>query len=267
MFIDKIKTLLLFRQPEENIIFLHLPKAGGTTLRQIFYKQYRYLKSNEIFTVNRTKETHQFLELADDEKNKIKLLIGHFPFGLHRKIKKKFSYVTFMRDPVERVVSAFYYNKEKETSDVYNIINDSNLTFMEYLKLNVEPWSMNAMTKHLAGCDAEGFKKDCTIEMFDMAINNLKKHFICIGLTEHFDESLLILKEKLNWRNPYYKRQNVTKIKQEVKDIDKGTIAYIKELNKFDIMIYDFGKQFFLNDWNAIENEQKKLDNFRHKNG
>ena len=122
-----------------KVIFLHLPKAGGTTLRHIFYDQYKFLKREELYTINRTKETGSFISLSNERRNQIKVLIGHFPFGLHEYMSGDFQYVTFMRDPVDRVISAFFYNKGHKDSDVYNLINDENLNLVQYLEKNIEP--------------------------------------------------------------------------------------------------------------------------------
>ena len=123
-----------------------------------FYDQYKFLKREELYTINRTKETGSFISLSNERRNQIKVLIGHFPFGLHEYMSGDFQYVTFMRDPVDRVISAFFYNKGHKDSDVYNLINDENLNLEQYLEKNIEPWSNNAMVKHFAGCNQEEFK-------------------------------------------------------------------------------------------------------------
>ena len=99
------------KQPVENIIFLHLPKAGGTTLRQIFYDQYRHLTKEEIYTVNRTKETPAFVELDKTKLSEIKVLIGHFSHGIHEYLGENFTYITFLREPISRTLSQYYYSK------------------------------------------------------------------------------------------------------------------------------------------------------------
>ncbi len=249
----------------ENIIFLHIPKAGGTTLRHVFLNQYKYLKSHEIYTINRTKETEIFQNLSHQKKQEIKLLIGHMPFGMHKELNHNFKYITFLRNPIERVISAYYYNKENESSDVFDLINGNKLSLYDYLLNNIEPWSMNAMTKHLYGCNQKQFKENCTEDMFNEAINNLNSNFIFTGIVEEFNKSLIILKEKLNWSNPYYKSLNITKNKISKSEIDSNVLQLISELNFYDIKLYKFARIKFLSDWNMINNSEKKLAHYNKK--
>lgn len=242
----------IFNKKKENIIFLHLPKAGGTTLRSIFYDQYAYLKKGELHTINRTKETPDFLKLPQEKRDQIKILLGHFPFGLHNNLNGEFDYVTFMRDPIDRAISAYYYNKGNENSDVYDLINKNNLSLDQYLDKNIEPWSNNAMTKHLAGCNLEEFQTECTSAFFETAKANLKDKFIAVGLTERFDESLLIFKKKLGWRNVKYKNQNVTPKRKAVSEIQEETLRKIKNLNAFDLQLYEIGKSMFEKDLQSL---------------
>lgn len=246
-------------EKRENIIFLHLPKAGGTTLRHIFYDQYQYLKKGELYTINRTKETRDFLNLPQKEKDKIRVLVGHFPFGLHEQLKGEFQYVTFMRDPIDRAISAYYYNKGHQSSDVYEIIRKNNFTLGEYLDRNIEPWSNNAMTKHFAGCTLDEFKKECTEEMFQSAKKNLLNHCIALGLTERFDESLLVFKSVLNWSLPKYERKNITPIKKEKEEEGKAIIEKIKTLNRYDMELYEIGKELFQQAYNQLESPEKEV--------
>lgn len=221
----------------DHIIFLHLPKAGGTTLRHIFYRQYSHLKEGEIYTINRTKETPEFYGLSDADRRKIKVLVGHFPFGLHKHLHGDFKYVTFLRHPVERTISAYSFNKEKKDGDVYVIINEKEYSLEAYLDDRVEPWMFNAMTKHLAGVDLDEFKAPATDDLYQKALRNLDKHFSFVGFTEHFDESIMELKRLLNWSMPLYKKKNITK--QKARGIEPHVVEKIKTTNHYDLQLYE----------------------------
>tara|TARA_B110000037_G_scaffold74060_1_gene88866 strand:+ start:122 stop:943 length:822 start_codon:yes stop_codon:yes gene_type:complete len=261
LFENKIKNLFFRRKPKENIIFLHLPKAGGTTLRQIFYKQYSHLKSNEIFTVNRTKETYKFLDLSDDEKNKIKLLVGHFPFGLHKSMNeyKTYKYISFLRNPINRTVSAYNYAKTTKGHDYFKKINENKMSLEDYVDELSLPWLNNGQTKFIAGM--QDFKIDCTEEIFKIAIKNITQHFLYVGLLEKYDESLLILKNELSLQTPYYSRKNETKtIKNEIGEDEKTKIT---QHNIFDIRLYEYVLKLHIEKKEKINFFDLKLNLFK----
>ena len=44
--------------------------------------------------------------------DRIRYLSGHVPFGVHRVFDRPARYITVLRNPVERVVSSFYFQKQ-----------------------------------------------------------------------------------------------------------------------------------------------------------
>lgn len=86
-------------------IFLHLPKSGGTTFNGHLAK---HLKE-EFFHLDSRESRKKFLELTPEQKNKIRVLAGHETyFGIHKHFpNKKPRYITFIRNPAERLVSQY----------------------------------------------------------------------------------------------------------------------------------------------------------------
>ena len=44
-----------------------------------------------------------------------------------------------------------------------------------------------------------------------MALDNLDKYFVVAGITERYNESLLVLKNELQWNSPFYSIANKSK--------------------------------------------------------
>lgn len=229
---------------KENIIFLHLPKAGGTTLRHVFYDQYKYLKKGELYTINRTKETPDFLNLPQKEKDKIKVLVGHFPFGLHEHLRGDFKYVTMLRDPKARVISAYNYSRSIKNHELHHL-SISNTLEDFILKCGLG-WLENGQTKFIAGVD--NFNEKCTEKIYDKAINNLENRFIAVGILEYFDKSIRLFEKKLKWGTPRYKVRNASnsiKIKLSANDL-----FALENINEYDQRLYDYVNARFISELN-----------------
>lgn len=90
----------------EVIVFYPLPKSGGTTLNGILRRNYRPEEMVECGP-----DTHAFVAGMKtwpvERLAAIRLLQGHFLFGLHEMLPQPARTFTLLHDPVERVIS--YY--------------------------------------------------------------------------------------------------------------------------------------------------------------
>src|SRR5262249_23364966 len=59
---------------------------------------------------------------------------------------------------------------------------------------------------------------------------------------ERFEESLVVLAKTFNWEIPYYENRKVAKTRPNV---EPREIEMIREHNRFDLELYDFGKELF----------------------
>src|SRR5690606_28789070 len=109
----------------------------------------------------------------------LKIIHGHYWFGIHEHINRPFSYFTVLRHPVERVVSLYYYltSIEGKRYDRYRA-----MTLDEFVMNKIEA---NIQTGFLSG----SINKPSVLK----AVRNLRKHFDVVGTTEQFDETLFLL--------------------------------------------------------------------------
>jgi hypothetical protein len=93
----------------------------------------------------------------------------------------------------------------------------------------------NLQTKHHAGCDD-----------VNMAIRMIREQNMFVSITEHFDESILLLR---NWVKPYqillnYVAKNVAHDALISNNLvnDAKTHAMLQEINHSDSLLYDYIK-------------------------
>ena len=138
------------QQVSPTVIFLHLPKAAGTTLKDILRRQYQ---PNEVYELDGTQfiqAQEDFKQLDQAEKAKIKILMGHMYFGLHQFLDSPATYITMLREPIDRVISYYYFVKKLSSHEDYELIKAKNITLKEYCQMGRENMC-NGQTRFLAG--------------------------------------------------------------------------------------------------------------------
>ena len=87
------------------IVFLHIPKTGGVTLRRTLKRKYSRFLSEETLT----KPRQAFARVPLSERATAQVVAGHLHYGVHEYIPRECDYITVLREPVARVVSSYNY--------------------------------------------------------------------------------------------------------------------------------------------------------------
>jgi hypothetical protein len=225
------------------LIFLHLPKTGGSTFTTLLRWQYRGLHPAEFarfITEERTFEEIGRLPL--EQRARLKLLVGHFAYGVHEYIPKPCIYVTIVREPIQRVVSLYRYILSAPSHHLHQTLTSSSISLEDYVGSGMHHFQTeNALTRQLAGRDEEG---DLTPHDLEIAKRNLGG-FRAVGLTEAFDESVTLFKRILGWRTPFYFNRNVSKKGPRSDEVASTTLELIRERNAFDLELYEEARSQF----------------------
>ena len=241
------------------VIFLHIPKAAGTTLRDILYRQYDREYIYELDSQNFSQSLEDFKQLTTKEKDEIQLLMGHMYFGLHEFLLCPSTYITMLRNPVKKVISYYHFVSRLSTHADYKLIKSQNIPLKEYCTMN-RPNMCNAQTRFLAG---ENFSKVSNdFKMLEQAKKNLTEYFSVVGITERFNETLILMKQKLGWNSaPFYYRCNTNRsANYKQLEISEDTLATIREYNQLDLELYEYANKLFERDLSLSNNSKFKRD-------
>lgn len=228
----------------DSVIFLHIPKAAGTTLQQIINRHYP--KSERYaFDADAEASIAAFKALPEETKRQYRLISGHMGFGLHQYMSQPTTYITILRDPVERVISYYHHILRNPPHYLYDWARKNNVDFEKFSESQITTEIDNGQTRLLAG---ENYMwtvpyGECTLDMLTQAKRNLQNHFSVVGIANQFDKTLILLKLTFGWDDLFYVRANVTKGRPEKKSISPTAQANIERDNQFDIQLYQFAQQ------------------------
>jgi hypothetical protein len=240
------------------VLFLHLPKTAGRTLSALLFRQlqspaletdrarhlsggvYYYPGPHQASNYGFFKEpapglpAHVPAMLA----RRPRAVLGHFAFGLHRHLEEPATYVTFLRNPVDRVQSL--YRQLRPEGGWERFLTDFRVPGYapDQTRLVVD----NDQTRRISG--EEPPFGGCDGALLARAKRNLETHFAAVGVTDRFDESVVVLAMALGWDSlvPYWPANMDVESGAE-REVDPDTAARILERNALDLELYEFGRE------------------------
>jgi FkbM family methyltransferase len=224
------------------VLFLHIPRTGGTTIGSAAYHLYQPSKILELHPATRARE---ILEGVPEEgRRQLRFIRGHFPFGIHELLAVPCLYVTVLRDPVERVLSLYGYIRSDPTHPFYDTTPRRDVSLEEFLDLRPGP-TRDVQTSLLAGVPPwdDSVPRDATT--LARAKENLEGAFEMVGLTERFDETLELMRRVLGWRIDSVGSANVVPGRARRDDLDPSVVSLIEERNQLDLELYEFAAGLF----------------------
>lgn len=217
------------------VIFLHIPKSAGSSLSQVMRANYKPEELLDHESVNG--RAQPLADLSDEQKAAIKAVMGHYYYGLHEGFPgREITLVTMLRDPVERVVSSYFFLR---TYPGYEPVAD--MSIKQFVDTYAE--ARNHQTLMLSGLN-ETDDRGLYAPNLDRALRNLDV-FRAVGLTERFDQSVAMMGRALGWSKIEYPIVNVTANKPRTSQLSANDIAYIREANSLDTALYRRAVEIF----------------------
>jgi hypothetical protein len=182
-----------------------------------------------------------------DERGRLALVNGHFTYGIHAAFGAPCRYLTFLREPVARVISLYHHAHDHENHAMHPLIHDDGLSLRELLEADVNALEYDdAQTRLVAGFDVvEEFRRavaDDTEGVLRRAVQHLEDHFDVVGAMEAFDTSLLLAADRYGWDDVHYTNRNVTRRSRSA-----GRTAEVSRLirahNPLDVRLYEYAKE------------------------
>jgi Sulfotransferase family len=238
------------------LVFVHIPKTAGTTLMRVLAMnepRERILNTGNVFKGGGgIKRGVTFARLRGDLDG-VRIVTGHVPLGIREHLRdREVSYLTVLREPADRTISHFFAVREVAERRL-EAGGEKRLQRVR-APLPADPTLEDALecgyihdnlqTRMLSDL-AEPFG-EVTEEMLEQAKRNLRGESLFFGLTERFDESLALAKQRLGLRNIAYessKRVNATRPRGEA--IPRELLRAAERCNRFDIELYRYAEELF----------------------
>lgn len=221
----------------ETILFLHIPKTGGTSLIQIMEWQYGQISKSPDADFLDLSEWQRFSGRFDKQ-----AAAGHIPYGTHE-IFRDCRYITILRHPVDRIVSLYHYINQLAGGAVdfwKNLGVTQKMTLLDFVNLPIANLR-NGMCRQLVGkpfyfepTDGWGM----TPHYYRKAKSNLKP--MQIGITEQFHKTIRKFEMEFGWKVvdiPHLNKVDYPRFDMSSEAMFEVYEA-IKRHNEYDILLY-----------------------------
>ena len=231
-------------------VFVHMPKAGGSTLQEIIQRPYPLAATFDIH--GESVETVQssvdrLRRMPEQERERIACVKGHIPFGIHRWLPRTPLYATMLRDPIERTVSDYFFALNTPGHTLFERMRRGRLSIKDFVVLRQEQGLSDIYCRFLSETMIWDRLVDSPRTLPPGAVGtakeNLERYFAVVGITEKFDESLMLMQSAFGWKDVYYERANVTRDKPAQVTLTAEALDAIRLYNGRDIELYEFAKQ------------------------
>jgi len=224
------------------LFFLHIPKTAGTTLNAVLNDNFAADKVFDLYTDDQREILREttYEDIARYDLVRGHVFITNFAHILDGPIP--FHVFTFLREPVQRVVSEYHFLKAWPKSHLYRFLNDNRISLSEYVtseRRELKWRGRNAMVNSLSGVEHESME-----DRLEAAWHHIKDRFLFFGILERFDESLLLLNKYAKLDRCFYERQNVRNAKGRYVATPEE-VQLIQEQNRADIELYDRASKEF----------------------
>jgi hypothetical protein len=258
-----------------TVIFLHIGKTGGMTLRMVLN---RHFAPSEIMVLRnpdraprnqrlRREETlHQFASVPESERRLVRLIEGHTIFGVHEFVPRPSTYITLLRNPVSLTISQYNFVARKPMHWLHDDVTSNATSLDTYVRSGISLETDNSQTRALAGDTSTPFG-ECSEAMLKAAKANIDKHFSVVGLTERFDETLMLLRKAFGWSNMFYVRANVAPNRHRRDPVPSSTLRRIEKQNALDMELYRWAVERFDRSLTSDPTLASDLRRFRRTNG
>lgn len=211
---------------KSDIIFIHIPKTGGTTINSA-------MKGTHW----QTRPDFNYRHILPDTKESNS---GDIFEPSNIEDFKPYKIFMMLRDPVDRLISEYYFIRERK--EFMDLLRTKPKNFEDYIR---SKQTQNGVVNFLRGKRMYDTRSATTSDLKEVieCIDSIPVH---VGIFEEFEKSLLYFSDVsgIKW-NRSIEVKRMTFLRPKASELEPRLVELIKQTNQLDVQLYEHCKQKF----------------------
>lgn len=224
------------RRPR-RVLFNHIPKSGGATvnafLKENFPTRYTFKTEPDYLA-----SAQEFATWSESRRFGFRLIAGHFTDLLVDKVHPDTLITTVLREPVDGIVSLYYYKLQQATLRDDPSVSAELLSLADFAAGALGMKDVNPITQRIAGISASEIAQTPEAAV-DRAYEVVETDYHVVGFQDRLAEFGDQVMRKARLSFPLgARRDNQTRNRVALADIPESVRRKIVEINAPDIELY-----------------------------
>ena len=253
------------------VIYHHIAKTGGTSLREVVQANYRGKALLELYGPNRGSVAWYeayYRSLSPERKAAIQCIAAHSAHYIIPVIDRPFRVFTLVRDPVDRVISLYYFarvlareGKGKgaeigralealgwDLADIYRYVGNRDDLTTEKIRL-FAPF-FNGQSRAILGPHMDTATMPFVpgapdaLAPFQNRLQTILDAHYELGVTEEYEQSVRYFARIFGWCRVFFQKKNPTKKRPRLEELSQELIQTIRGFNALDDWLHGYARDY-----------------------
>lgn len=224
-------------QHPRPLLFEHVPKCGGSAIHEYLRRHYAPRQIYEVYD-RRPREREAFRSMPEPQRHAYGLVIGHGVHELLESCRPDIVAATVLRKPVDRIVSHYYYVRERPEHYLHEAVVGRDLSLGEYAASNLSIELRNNMVCRFLGVGPDEAERDPQRSV-DTAWETLRARYSVVGVVERLTPAMNMIRQTLGLRRVWSgERKNRTRNRPPIEEVSAEDRRVIEAHNALDMELY-----------------------------
>lgn len=225
---------------DEVVVFLHIPKTAGTSVRRLLELNFDPSDRVEVYQNERFTAEEILKQKLEQRDRQPKLIVGHISVHLIRKLPWPVRTVTFLRDPLQLCFSRMrHWQRSGQAKHLQE------LSRFRDINHHLEMCATNVMARRLGV--SEKLARHKPYVALELALTTIEEEFAFVGLAERFEQDTQRLAEVLKLTDYQVFNENVappaySDAGDQYHGASPAAIRTFQERNWVDYQLYNWVK-------------------------